>query len=143
MDLNPTTNLDAIEPDDLDSGPIVVLNLLKFKTEESAQTYLEYASRVMKAFGEQGIEVLYAGSLKEKVQGRIGDWDIVLLARYPNRRTFYDMLRSDEYQSISPLREAALEDAVLWPSEPVLPYRTRSAEFDGGEWSRILQEMQW
>jgi hypothetical protein len=53
---------------------------------------------------------------------------------------FYDMLRSDEYQSFSHFRENALENAVLQPSEAVLPYRTQTIEFDGGDWLGELQE---
>ena len=37
--------------------------------------------------------------------------------------------------------EASLEKRVLWPSEPVLPYKTQTVEFDGGEWMRLLQNI--
>ena len=49
------------------------------------------------------------------------------------------MFRSDTYQALSPLREAALENGVLRPSEAVLPYKTQTVEFDGGEWLALLQ----
>ena len=49
------------------------------------------------------------------------------------------MLRSDEYQAISYLREDALENGVLWPSEPVLPYKTQTVEFEGDEWLELIQ----
>lgn len=138
MNLNPLANLDDIQPENLDTGPIVVLNLLKFKSAESLSSYIEYMVRARDAFGK-GFELLYAGSLKERVQGDIGEWDVVLLARYPSRRNFYEMLRSEEYQSISRLREEALDNAILWPSEPILPYRTRLTEFEGGEWLELLR----
>ena len=51
------------------------------------------------------------------------------------------MFRSDTYQAINPLAEAALEERVLWPSEPIFPYRTQSVEFNGGEWMRLLKDM--
>jgi hypothetical protein len=51
------------------------------------------------------------------------------------------MFRSEKYQSINPLAEAALDKRVLWPSEPVFPYKTQTVEFGGGEWTRLLQEM--
>jgi hypothetical protein len=75
----------------------------------------------------------------EKVQGDAGDWDVVLLVRYPNRKFFYDMLRSEEYQSFSYLREQALADGVLQPSEALLPYRAQTIEFSGGDWMVELQ----
>lgn len=142
MDVNLNASLDDVQPEDLDTGPIVVLNLLHFKTDESVASYIEYAVRVLQAFGDQGVEVVYAGKLKEKLQGEIGDWEVVLLVRYPSRRVFYEMLRSDKYQGISPLREAALDNGVVWPSEPVMPYKTQSVEFEGGEWLELIQSMQ-
>lgn len=140
MEINPLATLDDVQPDDIDSGPAVVLNLLKFKSGESLDTYLDYVSRVMKECGDSGIELVYGGELKEQIQGEIGDWDAVLLVRYPSRRHVYEMFRSEKYQAVNPLAEAALEKRVLWPSEPVLPYKTNSVNFEGGEWLRLLQE---
>ena len=142
MDLNPLANLDDVQPDNLDTGPVIVLNLLKFKPGDSLKGYLEYAARVWEAFGDKGLEVIYAGYLKEQIQGDIGDWDAVLLARYPSRRICYEMFRSSEYQAISHLREDALDNGVLWPSEPVLPYKTQTVEFEGGEWLEIIEAME-
>ena len=139
MNLNPIANIDEVQPADLDTGPIVVLNLLKFKPGDSLKGYLEYAVRVWDAFGDVGLEVIYAGYLKEQIQGDIGDWDAVLLERYPSRRICYEMFRSDKYQSISHLREDALDNGVLWPSEPVLPYKTQTIDFEGGEWLELIQ----
>ncbi len=139
MDMNPLSNLDNAQPDTLSDEPIVVLNLLKFKSQDSVEDYLDYGTRFFRSFVERGAEVLYCGKLMEKVQGDAGDWDVVLLVRYPNRRFFYDMLRSDEYQSFSHLREDAISDGVLQPSEALMPYRTQTVEFDGGEWATELQ----
>ena len=141
MEINPLATLDDVQPDDIDSGPVVILNLLKFKAGESLTTYLEYVSQVMRECGDSGIEVIYGGELKEQIQGDIGDWDAVLAVRYPSRRHAYEMFRSEKYQAINPLAEAALEKRVLWPSEPVFPYKTQSVDFDGGEWTRRLREM--
>ena len=141
MKINPLATLDDVQPDDIDSGPVIILNLLKFKPGESLKTYLEYVSRVMKECGDSGIEVIYGGELKEQIQGDIGDWDAVICVRYPSRRHAYEMFRSENYQAINPLAEASLQKRVLWPSEPVFPYKTQTVEFDGGEWTRRLHEM--
>ena len=140
MEINPLATLDDVQPDNIESGPVVVLNLLKFKSGESLDTYLDYVGRVMKKCGDSGIELIYGGELKEQIQGDIGEWDAMLVVRYPSRRHVYEMFRSEKYQAINPLAEAALEKRVLWPSEPVLPYKTNSVNFEGGEWSRLLQE---
>ncbi len=141
MDLNPLATLDEVQPKDLDTGPVVVLNLLKFKSGDSLKTYLEYIRRVMADCADSGIELVYAGNLKEQIQGEIGDWDSVLLVRYPSRRACYEMFRSDKYQALHPLAGEALESRILWASEPVLPYKTQTVEFDGGEWLEMLNAM--
>ena len=139
MELNPLATLDLVQPPDLDTGPIVVLNLLKFKSPESISLYLEYVRKVSERCANSGVELLYAGALKEQIQGDIGDWDIVLLARYPSRRACYEMFRSETYQQCHPLAEEALARRVLWPCEPVLPYKTQTVDFKGGEWLALLQ----
>jgi hypothetical protein len=78
LKINPLATLDDVQPDDIDSCPVVILNLLKFKPGESLKTYLEYVSRVMRECGNSGIEVIYGGELKEQIQGDIGDWDAVV-----------------------------------------------------------------
>lgn len=139
MNINPLATLDDVQPNDLDSSPVVVLNLLKFKPGDSLNKYFEYIRRVMSECGDSGIELIYAGRLKEKIQGEIGDWDVVLVVRYPSRRPLYEMFRSAKYQALNPLAEAALEKRVLWPSEPVLPYKTQTIEFEGGDWLQYLR----
>ena len=116
-----------------------MLNLLKFKSQDSIDSYMNYGVEFFGSFAQRGAEVLYCGKLMEKVQGDAGDWDVVLLVRYPNRKFFYDMLRSDEYQSFSHFRENALSNGVLQPSEALMPYRTQTIEFDGGEWATEIQ----
>ena len=138
MELNPLATLDAVQPANLDTGPVVVLNLLKFRSRESVRPYLEYIRKVSETCADSGIELVYAGALKERIQGDIGDWDVVLLARYPNRRACYEMFRSAKYQQFHPLAEEGLERRVLWPSEPLLPYKTRTVEFEGGDWLPLL-----
>ena len=140
MKINPLATLDAVQPADLDSGPVVVLNLLKFKSEESIHTYLEYIRKVSTACADSGFELVCAGVLKEQIQGAIGDWDAVLLARYPNRRACYEMFRSEKYQAFNPLAEEALERRVLWPSEAVMPYKTQTVDFIGGDWFDMLKK---
>lgn len=73
MEINPLATLDDVQPQDIDSGPVVVLNLLKFKIDESLGTYLEYVRRVMNECGDSGIELIYGGELRGQIQGDIGD----------------------------------------------------------------------
>ena len=65
MEINPLATLDDVQPQDIDSGPVVVLNLLKFKIDESLGMYLEYVRRVMNECGDSGIELIYGGELRK------------------------------------------------------------------------------
>jgi uncharacterized protein (DUF1330 family) len=140
MDITRLPNLDEAQPKEMSDEPVIVLNLLKFKSEDSLNSYFDYATNFFRTFGSRGAEVIYCGKLMEKVQGNAGDWDVVILVRYTNRKMFYDMLRSDEYLSFSHLRENAMENAVLQPSEALMPYRTQTIEFEGGDWLGELQK---
>jgi uncharacterized protein (DUF1330 family) len=111
MDITRLPNLDEAQPKEMSDEPVIVLNLLKFKSEDSLNSYFDYATNFFRTFGSRGAEVIYCGKLMEKVQGNAGDWDVVILVRYTNRKMFYDMLRSDEYLSFSHLRENAIP---LW-----------------------------
>lgn len=138
MKVNSLEMVNQIQSAGLDEGPVVVLNLLKFKAANSLTLYLEYMSRVSKECGLNEVEVVYAGELKECLQGSVGDWDYIVLARYPCRRVFYELMQSSQFQALNPLAEQALHDRVLWMSEPVLPFVTRQGEFNGGDWLKLL-----
>ncbi len=113
MDLNPLATLDAVQPADLDTGPVVVLNLLKFKSPDSVRPYLDYIRGVSAACADSGIELIYAGQLKEQIQGDIGDWDVVLVVRYPSRRAFLDLVSDPRYLALAPYKFAALHLALV------------------------------
>ena len=95
-------------------GPVVMLNLLKFKPG-GRPSYEAYAREIRRFLDGLGAEVLYLGdcstALVERPEGF--DWDAVLLVRYPSRQAFSDMVRDPAYQEITSLRTAALSDAIL------------------------------
>ena len=105
----------AATPDE----PVIMLNLLRF-TDGGRKLYQQYARR----FGEviaprYGITVVYAGDGESPLVAEAGqEWDAVLLVRYPDRRTFGQMVADPEYQQISHLRTDALIEAVLQPTHP-------------------------
>jgi len=100
-----------------DQGPVVMLNLLKFKPDGGAQRYGRYASQVEKMVTDRGGKTVYAGLAGELLTGS-EEWDAVLLVRYPSRQAFLDMIKSAEYQKAHKDREAALERAVLYETRP-------------------------
>ena len=50
------------------------------------------------------------------------------------------MFRSEKYQALNYLAEESLEKRVLWPSEPLLPYKTKTIEFEGEKWLELLSK---
>jgi hypothetical protein len=71
-------------------GPVVMLNLLRFRPDGGRETY----------------------------QGQA--WDMVVLVRYPSRQHFAAMTRDPDYREHAHLRSDALVEAVLQPTVPVV-----------------------
>lgn len=98
-------------------GPVVMLNLLRFKTDGGAESYAAYGEAVTPLLEKCGGEVVYAGTPNELMIGK-DRWDLMILVRYPTREKFLGMVTSKEYQAIVHLRENALEDSVLYATDP-------------------------
>jgi uncharacterized protein (DUF1330 family) len=99
-------------------GPVVMLNLLKFKPDGRAG-YEEYAREIRPFLDDLGGEVLYVGDCSTiLVAPEDHDWDAVLVVRYPSRAAFSQMVANPEYQKITGLRTAALSNAVLQATVP-------------------------
>ena len=45
-----------------DEGPIVMINLLKFKPDGGMESYQKYGEEFQKIMGPQGVEVIYQGN---------------------------------------------------------------------------------
>jgi uncharacterized protein (DUF1330 family) len=120
MPVDPTgKDLKRYMAEDL-GGPVVMLNLLKMKAGGRAD-YEQYAERIRPFLDELGAEVLYVGDCSTILVAPAGhDWDAVLLVRYPSRSAFSRMVANPEYQKITGLRTAALDDAVL---QATIPWR--------------------
>jgi uncharacterized protein (DUF1330 family) len=108
-------------------GPVVMLNLLRFK-EDMRGKYEEYARAIRPFLEEYDAQVLYVGDCSTKlVAPNEQEWDTILLVRYPSRQAFSSMVADPKYQEITGLRTESLEDAVLqatvpWPDDvPELP----------------------
>ena len=80
-----------------------------------------YKEIIAKVVGQGAYSKLKFESGGHRVQ-RVPDtetqWDAVMLVKYPSRSAFLEMVSDPEYQEISKLRTAALEDAVLQPTRP-------------------------
>ena len=100
-------------------GPVVMLNLLRFKPDGGREGYLEYARRFSQESHRFGAEVLYVGDGSTVLVAEPGQaWDAVLVVRYPSRQAFSDMVRDPQYSSITHLRTESLAEAVLQATVP-------------------------
>ena len=93
-------------------GPIVMLNLLRFKGEAGKASYMRYIELVGPLMEKCGGRLVYGGDAKLTMIGP-EQWDMVILGEYPNRTVLTEMLASPEYQGIAHYRQDALEDSRL------------------------------
>ncbi|HKN01864.1 MAG TPA: DUF1330 domain-containing protein [Candidatus Binataceae bacterium] len=105
---------------DPDQGPVVMLNLLKFKERadgeegSGADAYRRYGDAVIKMVEARGGKVLWSGRASHVLIGNEADhWDAIALVQYPSPRAFLEMAMSSEYQKIHGHREAGLDRTVL------------------------------
>jgi uncharacterized protein (DUF1330 family) len=102
-----------------DAGPVVMLNLLRFRPDGGRERYAEYARALNEVLPRFGGEVLYAGDGDTALVAEDGQaWDAVLCVRYPSREAFSQMVADPDYQRVTHLRTEALEEAVLQPTSP-------------------------
>jgi len=112
--------LDALLADD-PGGPVVMLNLLRFRPDGGRESYGRYAEALGRSINARyGLTVEYLGDGGRPLVAEDGQaWDMVVLVRYPDRRAFAAMLRDPEYQAVSHLRSEALVESVLQATTPV------------------------
>jgi uncharacterized protein (DUF1330 family) len=96
-------------------APVVMVNLLKFKSQGGLQRYLQYGREVAPHLERVGATVRYAGTAPAVV---IGDgerpwWDAILIVEYPTPQAFIDMVATPEYAKMHEHRAAALERGDL------------------------------
>jgi uncharacterized protein (DUF1330 family) len=98
-------------------GPVVMLNLLRFKPDGGREGYQRYVDAFADQSSRFGAELLYAGDLGSALVAPADwSWDAMLVVRYPSRQAFSEMVRDPDYQQITHLRTEALEEAVLQAS---------------------------
>lgn len=101
-------------------GPVVMLNLLKFRPG-GEQRYLDgYASVAVPMIEARGGRILYAGRLAERAhEDDAPEWDILVLVEYPTRQAFIDMVSDPAYREAHVHRRDAVERALLRATDPI------------------------
>ena len=99
------------------SGPVVMLNLLRFRPDGGQERYAEYGAAVAPMLEKVGGRIVFAGQAAAPLLGGDG-WDLVALVEYPSRQAFLEMVSSPEYEAIGHLRTEALTTGELHPMSP-------------------------
>jgi len=120
----------ASAPED---GPVVMLNLLKFKERADSgdvigrDSYDRYGRNVRPMVEALGGRIIWHGRAEQLLIGEAGeqDWDAVALVEYPSRKAFIEMAMSKQMGEIHHDREAGLERTVLLACRPALEENQR------------------
>ena len=97
-----------------ETGPVVMINLLRFRPDGGAAAYALYGEGVLPCLARAGGRILWQGRPDSVVIGEDADrWDAVVLVEYPSRQAFLAMIGSLEYQAIADRRTEALADSRL------------------------------
>jgi uncharacterized protein (DUF1330 family) len=107
-----------------EEGPVVMINLLRFKAVadgidaadgiSGAEAYARYGAAAQRFLDAVGGKLLLAVAATESVIGpEEGEWDLVLAVRYPSRQAFLQMVSDPGYLAIHAHRAAALADSRL------------------------------
>lgn len=128
--IDPTADQVRALRDNGPDGPIVMVNLLKFREAAAypegsgfepcsgADAYRRYQHAFTVTVGDVSqAEVLYEGPVNQVFIGdsasAAADWDKVLIVRYPTRQHFLGMMANEEYKKALVHRYAGLERTVL------------------------------
>lgn len=102
------------------SGPIVMVNLLRFRERavyadgsdpelSGREAYERYGRAVAELLPRFGGRALFAGDVSFLALGQVEElWDEIALVEYPDRKALWDMSTSPEWQAIAVHRSAGL-----------------------------------
>ncbi len=103
-----------------DEGPVVMLNLLKFKQtsdrsdRSGREEYNDYGRSARRMVEERGGRVVWMGRPEQVLIGdETNEWDAVALVEYPSRKAFIEMVSTPKYMEAHEHREGGLERTVL------------------------------
>ena len=96
-------------------APVVMINLLQFRTDGGRESYLRYTREVAPHLQRVGGTVRYVGASPNVV---IGDgekpwWDAIIVVEYPSPAAFLDMVSNEEYLKVHEHRAAGLDRGDL------------------------------
>ena len=105
--------------------PVVMVNLMKFKPRSDDgdgtgwDAYLRYSKLVSPLVKAHGGAIVRAGEARGAAFGpaEFGDWDYVVLVRYPSKAAFRDMILSAAYETANSHRRNGVLRHVIIATE--------------------------
>jgi uncharacterized protein (DUF1330 family) len=124
MNIEPTPEQFARLASSGEPGPVLMLNLLRFKERadgidaadgiSGADAYARYGAEAVKFLQRAGGRIVLTLAPKDCLIGPLeGEWDLVVVAEYPSRESFLKMISDPKYLAIHAHRAAALSDSRL------------------------------
>jgi uncharacterized protein (DUF1330 family) len=107
------------------NGPIVMVNLLKFKEKavykdgrddnvSGREAYDRYAKEMVPFVQKHGGRIIFSGAAKSLVIGNVEEvWDVVALMEYPSSEIFTKIAMAPEVAKFGVHREAGLAGQLL------------------------------
>ena len=114
-----------------DHGPMVMVNLLKFRDKAAyadgsepelsgREAYLRYGAGVQACLAAVGGRSIYAGPVTGIILGDVGElWDMVALAEYPSAAAMMAMVALPAYKAIEHHRTAGLAGQLNIRTKPL------------------------
>ena len=105
-----------------DEGPIVMVNLLRYKEQADGvdagvtgrEAYARYGAAVAPLLLGVGGKILVAVDTVDSIIGpKEAEWDTTILVQYPSRQAFLNMVTDPEYLKITVHRTNALAESRL------------------------------
>jgi len=103
-----------------DTGPVYMLNLLKFeaaaadKKMSGAESYAKYGELAGPFVEKHGGKLIWAGIPTAQLIGDMDyDWDLVAIISWPKRQNLIDLGEDPGYEAISHFRGNGLERSML------------------------------
>jgi uncharacterized protein (DUF1330 family) len=105
-----------------ETGPVVMLNLLRFKEQATApdegmsgqEAYQRYGDAMVKLVTSRGGRLLWQGRIDSQVIGSdASGFHVAALVEYPSRKAFVEIATSPEVAAIGVHRAAGLEGQWL------------------------------
>lgn len=116
---NPNLEAVAAHVNVSEDGPVVMVNLMKFKSPQDMQRFASDSQRTSDYIRALGAERVYGGLAGPEFCAN-DDWDLVLLIRYPTFAAVHQTLTEESIGSfVSTLRDETIQDSRFIVTTPL------------------------